>query len=77
MATTRTIISISEEMKKWVEGYSKAHKISMAEAIRKGISKLKKDEGKATYDRILEKTAGLWKGEEGLRYQKEIRSEWS
>ncbi len=76
MATTRTIISIPEEMKVWLESYSKANHISMAEAIRKGISQLRKTEGKTTYRSILNETKGLWQDGDGLEYQIKIRSEW-
>ncbi len=76
MANTRTIITIPETDKKWLESYSKAHHISMAEAIRKGITRLRRDEGTATFKKILSKTCGLWQGKDGLSYQKKMRSEW-
>jgi hypothetical protein len=42
MSSRRIIISIPDEDKLWLESYSKVNKISMAEAIRQGISQLKK-----------------------------------
>ncbi len=76
MGTTRTIISLSEETKVWLEGYSKTNGISMAEAIRKGIFYLRQEEEKATFNQLLEKTKGLWRKDDGLQYQERIRSEW-
>jgi|LGVE01.1.fsa_nt_gb hypothetical protein len=36
----RTIITLSEKDKLWLESYGKVFKISVAEAIRQGISRL-------------------------------------
>jgi hypothetical protein len=49
MAGNRTIITLPEEDKQWLESYSRAHHISMAEAIRRGIRKLKDVEREGTY----------------------------
>lgn len=76
MANSRTIISIPEETKAWLESYSKANAISMAEAIRKGINYLRKEEERSTFQSILNHTSGLWKENDGLQYQMKIRSEW-
>ena len=29
-----------------------------------------------TLDSLLEKTSGIWKGDDGLRYQQRLRAEW-
>ncbi|MBW1717759.1 MAG: hypothetical protein JRH08_18505 [Deltaproteobacteria bacterium] len=76
MGNTRTIITISEEDKRWLESYGKAHGISLAEAIRKGIRKLKENESSDTYRSIIDKTKGLWKMGDGLKYQRRLREEW-
>jgi len=76
MATARTIISLPEETKTWLESYSRTNGISMAEAIRKGIFYLRKEEEKNTLKQLLEKTSGLWNKGDGLHYQKQQRSEW-
>ncbi len=41
MGSKRTIITLPEEDKLWLESYSKAYRISVAEAIRQGIKRLK------------------------------------
>ncbi len=38
MGSLRTIITLSEDDKVWLESYSRTSGISMAEAIRRGIS---------------------------------------
>ena len=76
MGSQRTIITISDEDKSWLESYSKTYGISMAETIRKGIARLRDEKGKATYQRLVRETRGIWKREDGLQYQEKLRSEW-
>lgn len=76
MASRRIIVTITDKDKLWLEGYSKVHKISVAEAIRQGIGELKKAQQRQTYERLVEKTSGIWQRGDGLEYQREIRSEW-
>ena len=76
MASVRTIITLSEEDKKWLESYSSLHHMSMAEAIRRGIRKLKEAEFYENYQSLVLNSRGLWKKGNGLAFQKLIRSEW-
>jgi hypothetical protein len=76
MASKRIIITLSEEDKLWIEGYSQALKISVAEAIRQGLERLRQGEGRLTYQKLVEQTWGIWNKGDGLEYQAAIRSEW-
>jgi len=76
MASKRTIITLSEEDKQWLESYSRAHQVSLAEAIRQGIRRLKDAELEKTYRTIVQNTRGIWKEGEGMKYQRKLRSEW-
>ncbi len=76
MASVRTIITLSEEDKKWLESYSSLHHMSVAEAIRRGIKKLKEAEFYEHYRSLVLNSNGIWKKGDGLTYQKQIRSEW-
>lgn len=76
MRSVRTIITLSEEDKTWLEGYSKASGISMAEAVRRSIMRLKAQEGQSAYQNLVSQTKGIWKRGDGLAYQKKLRSEW-
>ena len=76
MASVRTIITLSEEDKKWLESYSSLHHMSVAEAIRRGIKKLKEAEFYENYKSLVLNSKGLWKKGDGLTYQRQIRSEW-
>ena len=75
MSSKRILVTLPAEDKNWLEGYSRAQKISLAESIRKGVQKLKKADGLKTYERLVERTYGLWKKGDGLAYQLKIRSE--
>lgn len=76
MGNQRTIITVSDEDKLWLENYSRSCGISMAEAIRRGIARLKIEEGQSTYESIVRRTRGIWQKAEGLEYQKKLRNEW-
>jgi hypothetical protein len=76
MGSTRTIITISDEEKQWLKSYSQTHRISLAEAVRKGIHCLKSVEREKTYKTLIEETKGIWRRGDGLDYQKRLRSEW-
>lgn len=76
MHTKRIIVTIPDEDKLWLEAYSKVHKISVAEAIRRGIGQLKQISRQLTYQRLVEQTCGLWTLGDGLDYQRKIREEW-
>ena len=76
MAGNRTIITLSEEDKKWLQSYSRAHDISLAEAVRQGVQKLKIAEQPELYRSLVKNTKGIWKKSNGLEYQEIIRSEW-
>lgn len=76
MGNLRTIITISENDKKWLESYSKTSGISMAEAIRQGINQLRQREEKNIFQALIEETRGIWNKEDGLKYVEKLRSEW-
>ena len=76
MGSQRTIITLSDKEKSWIESYSKTSGISMAEAIRQGITYLRQREEKRTYQTLIQETRGLWDKGDGLAYQEKMRSEW-
>jgi hypothetical protein len=76
MASTRTLISLPAEDKRWLIDYSRAHGISIAEAVRRGIHNLKLSERQNLYAALLNRTQGLWRKGDGLGYHEKIRAEW-
>ena len=76
MASTRILITLPAEDKRWLIDYSRAHGISLAEAVRRGIHNLKLSERQNLYASLLKRTRGLWRKGDGLEYQRKVRSEW-
>ncbi len=76
MPSNRTIITISDTEKRWLKNYTKTHGISMAEAVRRGIACLKESQSPASYQKIVNRTKGIWTKGDGLKYQEQSRSEW-
>jgi hypothetical protein len=76
MAGNRTIITISDEDKTWLQSYSQAHGISIAEAVRQGVQRLRLAEKQELYQTLVKSTQGIWKKGDGLKYQETVRSEW-
>jgi hypothetical protein len=70
------IITIPDEDKLWLDGYAKVHKISVAEAVRQGISQLRQEQQQKTYQNLVAVTCGTWKRGDGMAYQQKIRCEW-
>jgi len=75
---TRTIISIPQELKVWLDDYSKSKNKPTAETIREAIKAYrKKMEAESKVD-LLSQTSGLWKekNEDGLKFVESLRNEW-
>ena len=72
---TRTIISLDDEDKAWVERKAEAAGVPMAEVVREAIRRMRRQEG-VSFDRVLERTSGLWRKGDGLAYQRRLRREW-
>ncbi len=75
----RTIVSIEEEDKAWLDVKAVEEKVSRAELIRRAVRFYRKaSETQArSFRRLLEESSGIWKGEDGLAYQLRLRDEWA
>ena len=74
----RTVISLDEESKKWLDQQAREENISAAELIRTAVRKYrdeKRREALSLKD-LLEQTSGIWKRGDGLTYQRRLRKEW-
>ncbi|MCF6270204.1 MAG: hypothetical protein L3J41_10860 [Melioribacteraceae bacterium] len=75
---TRTIISIPNELKIWLDDFSKSNNRPTAETIREAIYAYKKRMEIETEVDLLSQTSGLWKAKnkDGLEYVESLRNEW-
>ena len=74
----RTIITISDTIKEWLENYSHMNHQSIAETIRNAIEEYKTKVENGGIDEIIIKTSGIWKDRKinGLDYVNKLREEW-
>jgi len=75
---TRTIISLPQELKVWLDDYSKSNNMPTAETIREAIKAFRKKTEKESKVDLLSQTYGLWKEKniDGLDYMESLRDEW-
>ena len=74
----RTIISLDEESKEWLDRQAIQENISTAELIRTAVKKYRaeKKAEAPSIDDLLKQTSGIWKAGDGLTYQRRLRKEW-
>lgn len=73
----RTIVSLEEADKRWLDRYSGRHGLSTAEAIRQAIKDFQKRAQGEDYRRALKDTAGLLRGkDDSVPFVRKIRDEW-
>jgi hypothetical protein len=75
----RTIISIEESEKDWLDRVSKSQRISMSELVRHAIKEFherNKNLDRTDFIKLLNKTKGLWSEGDGLKFQRKLRDEW-
>lgn len=75
---TRTIVSIPEDEKKWLESYGRRHRISSAEVVRRAIRDYRRRTSKNSLASVIRETAGTWTSVKGdtRDHVKALRKEW-
>ena len=74
----KTLISIPEDDKAWLDSYSHATHSSVAAVVRTAIKHYRSATGAREGDSVLQRTAGLWQDrtQDGLDYVTQLRDEW-
>jgi len=73
----RTVVSLSEDDKRWLDAEAGRKGVSMTEVVRLAVSRLRAETRRArTFDNLLKTTAGIGTGEDGVALQKKLRKEW-
>jgi len=75
---TRTIISIPEDEKQWLDSFGRRHRISSAEVVRRAIKNYHRAKTEKNLAGVLRKTAGTWTSikDESRAYVDSLRDEW-
>ena len=79
MNMIRMPVSFDPEDKRWLERHAHAQGKSAAMVVREALQayRLRTRDGDTSFQQLLEKTSGTWKGTEGpLAYQRRLRGEW-
>jgi len=74
----RTVVSLEESDKRWLDERAAAEGVPMTEMIRRAVRLLRRQSRRRTpgLDDLLDRTAGVWKRGDGLAYQRKMRREW-
>jgi len=74
----RTIVSLPEDDKAWLDAYSHSHHRPKAEVIRRALHSFRRSVESGGSRHALRATAGLWKdrGGDAMKYVRDIRAEW-
>lgn len=74
----RTLISLSEEDKRWLDEHAKQKGLPMAEVVRDAVRWYKSSHSarrRDAFEQALKKTAGIWKNGDGLAWQRKMRGD--
>lgn len=74
----RTVISLDEDDKRWLDSTAADEGVPMTELIRRAVRLLRSraSSRRLPFDELLGATSGLWKKGDGLDYQERMRDEW-
>jgi hypothetical protein len=80
-AMIRTLISLEEEDKQWLDRRAKEKGMTMTELVRIAVKQYRKEcerspGAEPTLDQLLRQTSGLWQEGDGLAAQIRVREEW-
>jgi hypothetical protein len=71
----RTIISLENDDKQWLDEESQRSGLPKSAIVRLSIRYMRMDREKS-FENLLKQTSGTWKEGDGLTYQERLRSEW-
>ena len=75
----RTVISLSEEDKAWLDFQAREERVPMTELVRRAVREYRERCDAAagpSLEDLLERTRGGWRHGDGLRFQNAARDEW-
>lgn len=73
----RIVIDLDPDQKAWLDRQAAQHGVAPAELVRRAVRDFRaREEARPSFKEALERTAGIWRGEDGLDYQRRLRAEW-
>jgi hypothetical protein len=75
MVMTRTVVSIDDDIKAWIDAKAAQEGVPMTELVRRALKQYREHEDQSV-DSLLSETSGIWTAGDGLEYQQSLRDEW-
>jgi hypothetical protein len=78
VAMVRTVISLDEKDKRWLDRQAARRKVAMTALVREAVGLLRREEsvrGRPSGD-VIERTRGIWRRGDGLAWQNRLRDDW-
>lgn len=74
----RTVISLDEGDKDWLDRQAARRKVAMTSLVREAIALLRREEAARSRGGadVLERSRGIWKRGDGLEWQNRMRDAW-
>lgn len=73
----RTVVSIDDDDKQWLDYEAASHGTTMTAVVREAIAVYRHiKENEQNIEELLDATKGSWKHGDGLEYQLKSRKEW-
>jgi hypothetical protein len=76
----RTLISLEDEDKKWLDRRAKEEGLTMTELVRMAVRRYREQceasQAAESLEQLLRRTAGIWREGDGLAYQRAVRDDW-
>lgn len=75
----RTIINIGVDDKRWLDRQARRRRVPMTQMVREAVRDYRaRSEAVESRDLqgALARTAGIWRGGNGLAHQRDLRKEW-
>lgn len=75
----RTVISLDDSDKRWLDQQAALQHVPMTEVVRQAVQALRaaRQQNGDDFQALLVGTAGIWRHGDGLAWQQDIRDEWA
>ena len=76
--TTRTIVTLDMDDKAWLDRYSRRHRVSAAEVVRRALRSYRDQSRPSSLAAVVRDTRGAWapRGEDAQERVDRLRDEW-
>lgn len=75
----RTVISLNDSDKRWLDQQAALQHVPMTEVVRQAVQTLRsvRQQSSEDFQALLDSTLGIWRHGDGLIWQQNARDEWT